>query len=513
MSTAGRYSCLRLILGDQLHAGHSWFRTVDPDVLYVLAELPQELGYVRHHRQKVLAFFAAMQTFARALAQADHAVLHLTLDDTKDHASLPELLNALCSKYDIERFEYQQPDEYRLDRQLSALSRTLPCPVTCVDSEHFLTPRDAWNKYPNTRLEYFYRALRKEYRVLLTPEGTPEGGQWNYDAENRQRLPDKVELPEPLKFAHNVSAIEDRLRRHQVETIGEADPERLIWPVSRAESRQLLAYFLRYCLADFGRYQDALPTRGWSLFHSRLSFSLNTKMLHPLEVIRAAEDHWRANSDDITLAQVEGFIRQVLGWREYVRALYWAKMPDYRSTNHLQASRPLPGWYWTGQTGMACLAGAIDQSLQYAYAHHIQRLMVTGTFALLAGIDPDEVDAWYLGIYVDAIEWVELPNTRGMSQYADGGLLASKPYAASGQYINKMGDYCKHCRYKVKERTGPDSCPLNSLYWHFLHRHEERLQDNPRLKLVYANWRRQPVEQQRAILDTAESYLGQLETL
>jgi len=504
---------VRLILGDQLNASHSWFQSPDDDVLFVMAELPQETAYVVHHRQKVLAFFAAMRRFASALEQTGHRVRYFTLDDSAAYADLPELLRSVLSETSAEMFGYQWPDEYRLDQQLADFARTLDLPVSVADTEHFLTARGAWERYSTHRMEYFYRALRREYQVLLDDDGKPLGGQWNFDADNRARLPREAALPEPLVFATDVTDIDQMLNRHDVQTLGVANPSALLWPVSRAQSRELLQYFLKHLLPAFGRYQDAMTPDGWSLYHSRLSFSLNTKMLHPLEVIRAAEAHWQANQAQITLAQVEGFIRQILGWREYVRALYWHHMPDYRQRNHLSAQRPLPDYYWTGKTDMACMAHAIGQSLEYAYAHHIQRLMVTGNFALLAGVHPDALDHWYLGIYIDAIEWVELPNTRGMSQYADGGLMGSKPYAASGQYINKMSHYCKTCVYDVKAKTGEGSCPFNSLYWHFLNRHRKRLGDNPRMKLVYANWDRQAPAQRKEVLATAEAYLNRLNTL
>ncbi len=504
---------VKLILGDQLNASHSWFKTPDPEVVFVMAELLQEAEYVVHHRQKLLAFFAAMRGFAAALKQAGHRVRYFTLDDSAAFADLPELLQHVLSGESADAFAYQQPDEHRLDQQLADFGRRLKLPVSVVDSEHFLTGRDAWSKYSTHRMEYFYRALRREYQVLLDTGGKPLGGRWNFDADNRERLPKEDALPAPLQFAMDATDIDQMLDRHGVDSLGQANPAALLWPVNRSQSRELLQYFLTHLLPAFGRYQDAMTTEGWSLYHSRLSFSLNTKMLHPLEVIRAAETHWRDHQDDVSLAQVEGFIRQILGWREYVRALYWQHMPDYRQRNYLAADRPLPDFYWTGKTDMACMAHAIGQSLEYAYAHHIQRLMVTGNFALLAGVDPDAVDAWYLGIYIDAIEWVELPNTRGMSQYADGGLMGSKPYAASGQYINKMSHYCGSCRYRVKEKTGEGSCPFNSLYWHFLDRQRERLRDNPRMKLVYANWDRQKPEQRQAVLATAESYLARLDSL
>lgn len=505
---------LRLILGDQLNARHSWFGAPDTSVLYVMAELRQETDYVVHHRQKVLAFFAAMRNFAQALRETGHKLAYFTLDDSADYQDLPELLAQLIKREKVTCFEYQQPDEYRLDRQLKDFCNRLTIDNACVSGEHFLTERDAWQRYPNGRMEYFYRALRKQYRVLIDDEQKPLGGQWNFDKDNREALPRNAKpWSEPLTFARDVSDIDAMLKHHGVKTLGRADPKMLLWPTTRREARRLLTFFLNHCLPDFGRYQDAMTPAGWSLFHSRLSFSLNSKMLHPLEVIRAAEQHWREHQNQITLAQVEGFIRQILGWREYLRALYWNQMPAYATCNKLLAQRKLPEFYWSGKTSMACMAQAIGQSLDYAYAHHIQRLMVTGNFALLAGIHPDEVDAWYLGIYIDAIEWVEMPNTRGMSQFADGGLVASKPYAASGQYIKKMGHYCRDCYYDVTRKTGPGSCPFNSLYWHFVDRQRPRLQDNARMKLVYANWDRQSESTRRQVLDTAEAYLSQLDTL
>lgn len=335
---------LRLVLGDQLNAGHSWFRTPDPAVCYLMAELRQETDYCRHHRQKVLAFFAAMRAFAAALGKAGHRVCYLTLDESARWPDLPSLLTAQLEAHQADSFAWQSPDEWRLASQLQAWAASLAIPATEVESEHFLTPRDGWQRYPHSRMEFFYRALRRQYQVLLDERGQPLGGRWNFDAENRARLPASQPIPAPLTFANEVSDIDAMLTRHGVSTIGEADASKLPWPITRRQSRELLAHFLAHCLPHFGRYQDALSERGWSLFHSRLSFSLNSKMLHPLEVIRAAEAHWQANQATITLAQVEGFIRQILGWREFVRALYWEKMPAYRRSNFLGAERPLPGF-------------------------------------------------------------------------------------------------------------------------------------------------------------------------
>ncbi|WP_417766184.1 cryptochrome/photolyase family protein [Spongiibacter tropicus] len=517
------YQRLRLILGDQLNASHSWFRENNPQTLYVIAEMHQETHYCRHHIQKLCAFFAAMDAFARALQQAGHEVLHLTLDDTVDDPDFPALLSRLCRDYDIRELEYQQPDEYRLAQQLA--DGRLPDGVVrrVVDSEHFLLPFEEIPDYfrpgKAQKMEFFYRKLRRRFGILMDgPNGDePRGGRWNFDSENRQSLrgSDLAEIPEPLCFSKPMKAVLNRLQRHDVQSIGNAaDP--LPWPISRQQSLALLRYFCDALLPNFGRYQDAMtghsPHR-WSLYHSRLSFAMNAKLLSPATVINAALRAHEARPEAINLAQVEGFIRQILGWREFVRGIYWANMPDYAEKNALGAHASLPNWYWDGNTRMRCLQQSITQSLEHAYAHHIQRLMVTGNFALMAGVNPDEVDAWYLGIYVDAIEWVELPNTRGMSQYADGGLLGSKAYAASANYLQKMSDYCGDCHYHPKEKIGERACPFNSLYWDFMLRHREKFSRNPRIGMVYKNWDKMETGRQRAILDQAHWNKGHLNEL
>ncbi|MDG9666701.1 cryptochrome/photolyase family protein [Hahella sp. CR1] len=511
---------LRLLLGDQLNAAHSWFRETDPGVLYVIAELPQEVDYVVHHVQKVCAFFASMQAFADALRKAGHEVLHLTLDDTQEFADLPALLKHLCERHQVRRFEYQRPDEYRLLQQMERLQLGERIEIAPADTEHFLLPfaeiSDHFVRGEHLTMENFYRRMRKRFDILMQ-NGAPLGGKWNFDSENRNKIKAEqlADIPDPLCFDNDVSAILERLRRHGAKTFGVAH-ERLLWPVTRRQAQQLLQHFCERCLPQFGRYQDAMTDAveaQWSLYHSRLSFALNTKMLHPMQVIRAALERYEQANGDISLPQIEGFVRQILGWREYVRGVYWANMPEYMQSNALDAGRRLPGYFWDGDTHMRCVSKVVGQSLQYAYAHHIQRLMVTGNFCLLTGIDPDQVDEWYLGVYVDAIEWVEAPNTRGMSQFADGGLIATKPYVSGGAYIHRMSDYCKGCRYDVKAKTGANACPFNSFYWRFIERHRERLQHNPRLAMIYRTWERFSQEQRREILAQAEDYLERIESL
>jgi deoxyribodipyrimidine photolyase-related protein len=359
-------------------------------------------------------------------------------------------------------------------------------------------------------MEFFYRRMRKEHNILMDGD-EPVGGQWNFDKENRLPLGKDTDVPQPLTFGHDVTAIKKRLQKHKINTIGRMS-DQLIWPCSRKESQKLLRFFIKHMLPNFGTYQDALSEEHWSVFHSRLSFSMNNKMLHPMEVIKAVESAFHER-EDISISQAEGFIRQILGWREFVRAIYWQSMPGYEDKNYFDARRNLPDYFWTGKTNMACMARAIGQSLDYAYAHHIQRLMVTGNFSLLAGINPKQVHEWYLSIYIDALEWVEAPNTLGMSLFADGGKLASKPYSAGGNYIHKMSNHCQQCHYNVKAKHGTDSCPFNSLYWHFLDRHQDKLGNNHRLRMIYRNWEKRDKQEKEAVLSTAQYYLDHIETL
>ncbi len=515
----GAFHSLRLILGDQLNGQHSWYDKQDDGVLYLIAELPQEARYVKHHIQKLCAFFIAMQAFAEQLQQQGHQVLHLTLDHTAEYDSLDALISDICERTGISHFAYQRPDEYRLLVQLQDLLPGKDVTIEECDTEHFLLPFNDIDRHlsaqQHNRMESFYRKMRKRTGWLMQ-DNKPLGDKWNYDQQNRNKLKadDLDALPEPLCFSHATEQVKARIDTHRIAYFGTIGAQ-LIWPCTRAHAQQLLDFFCAHCLPCFGQFQDAMTGRSphrWSLYHSRLSFALNTKLLSPHEVITQAIKTFE-QQENISLAQIEGFVRQILGWREYVRAIYWLNMPHYSNCNALDAQRALPAFFWNGNTRMRCQQQAIQQSLDYAYAHHIQRLMVTGNFCLLAGIQPADVDAWYLGIYIDAIEWVELPNTRGMSQFADGGWIATKPYAASGNYINKMSDYCRDCEYEVKESTGDSSCPLNSLYWRFMIRHRERLEKNPRTGMLFGHWDKRDAQDKQAVLDRAEWCLNHLETL
>ena len=511
---------LRLILGDQLNPMHSWFEQIDEDVIYVIAELHQEARYTKHHIQKIMAFFVAMYDFSQYLKSKGHRVCYLTLDDTAKVKDLTELINELTVRYSSESFTFQRPDEFRLRTQLASMNNPLNLAVYEVDTEHFLLPFDELPSHfkaaTHVRMENFYRHMRKRFSILMKGS-QPEGGAWNFDASNRQtfKKTDIKLIPKPLTFDNAAEHFLKRIKRYNIPTIGE-ETSNIAYPINREQSLVLLDFFCKYQLANFGDFQDAMTVASpyaWSLYHSRLSFSINCKMLNPMEVIRTALTAFEKSDGAITLSQIEGFVRQILGWREYVRGMYWANMPNYAQQNFLEANRNLPGFFWNGNTKMQCLKSAISQSLEHAYAHHIQRLMITGNFALLAGISPSQVDEWYLGIYIDAIEWVELPNTRGMALFSDGGWIATKPYAASGNYVNKMSDYCKDCHYNVKEKIGVNACPLNSLYWNFIDANYDKFASNHRMSFPIRNWDKMDEIKKIEIRENATNILNNLDEL
>lgn len=501
---------LRLILGDQLNSHHSWFHKVDERITYVLMEIRTETDYALHHVQKVVGIFAAMRQFSEELKRNQHQVIYLNIKDTENLQAFDKNLTRLIQIHGFTHFEYQFPDEYRLDEVLKTFTSTLNISHKTYDSEHFLSTRQELGEFFKGKkmflMESFYRYMRKKHDVLM--QGSePYSGKWNYDSENRQKLPLSHQIISPLGFENDVTDILNDVKDTSIKTIGHIDEKNFHWPVNRKQSLSLLDYFLKECLPFFGTYQDAMTPKSWSIYHARISFSLNIKLISPLEVINKAIEHWQANPNQIQINQLEGFVRQILGWREYMRGIYWNKMPEYATLNYFNHQHKLPDWFWTGNTKMNCLKHSIHQSLEYAYAHHIQRLMVTGNFMLLAGIHPNEADAWYLGIYIDAFEWVEITNTRGMSQFADGGIVGTKPYVSSASYIDKMSHYCGTCHYQKAKKTGEKACPFNSLYWNFYNQHEDKLAKNPRIGMMYNIWHKMKSEDKVAILQQAQFYL------
>lgn len=507
---------LRLILGDQLNSNHSWFKSVDDSVVYVMMEVRSETDYVQHHIQKIVGIFASMRFFATELQSNKHQVIYIKLHDENNHQSFDKNIEKLISDYKFTHFEYQLSDEYRVDLDLKELCQSISISSSVVDSEHFFTSRtelgDFFEGKKTFLMESFYRMLRKKHNVLM--EGNnPLTGKWNYDSENRKKLPKNHKPTSPLVFKNDVSEIVNQLQKTDVKIIGTIDASNFVWPINRKQSLQLLDFFATHCLELFGSYQDAMTPNEWSLYHARISFSMNVKMISPQEVIERVIAEWESRSEEIEYNQLEGFVRQIIGWREYMRGIYWNKMPEFADMNFFNNQEKLPDWFWTGKTKMNCLKDSINQSLNFAYAHHIQRLMVTGNFALLAGVHPDEVDAWYLGIYIDAFQWVEITNTRGMSQFADGGIVGTKPYVSSASYIDKMSHYCGSCFYKKSIKVGDKACPFNSLYWNFYDKNEDKLAKNPRIGMMYTVWRKMKPDDKTALLQQADYYLKNINEL
>jgi len=478
---------LRLVLGDQLNNQHSWFKENDKNTIYLMAEMRQETDYVKHHIQKIVAFFLSMRNFANKLQDENHTVIYFKISDKNNPQELEKLIQNCIEENSVEKFEYQLPDEYRLDQQLKSICSRLTIKSEVFDTEHFYTSRTELSEFFEGKklllMENFYRMMRKKHHVLM--DGSqPSGNQWNFDKDNRLKYKGQVPIPDAIIFSQNIEDLLIEIKESKCSTFGKIDATQFNWPTSRKQCLEQLDFFCKKLLPYFGDYEDASHTDEKFLFHSRLSFAMNSKMISPKEVINTVVAYYYQNSEAITINQVEGFVRQILGWREYVRGIYWKEMPNYSEMNALENYNSLPEFYWTGKTKMNCMQKAISQSLEEAYAHHIQRLMIIGNFSLLTQMHPDEVDAWYLGVYIDAIEWVELPNTRGMSQYADGGILATKPYVSSGSYINKMSNYCGSCHYNVKEKLGEKACPFNSLYWNFLDDKKEHFKNNQRMAMM-----------------------------
>tara|TARA_R110002096_G_scaffold12004_2_gene43619 strand:- start:3022 stop:4554 length:1533 start_codon:yes stop_codon:yes gene_type:complete len=480
---------LRLILGDQLNIKHSWFKERRDNITYCLFEMRQETDYVTHHIQKVIGFFSAMRQFANDLTNDGHNVEYFKINDDDNTQSLVDNLSFLIDKHTMECFEYMYPDEYRLDKQLADFCKSLNIETKAVSAEHFYTNREDLADFFEGKKQYlmesFYRDMRKKYNILMV-SGQPEGGKWNYDKSNRNKWKGDVDIPRYKLFKNDVSEIVDAIKTAKIKTIGKFETKTFPYPITRQQALEQLKYFCEELLIHFGDYQDAMHTGEDYLFHSRLSFAINLKLISPKDVVKTVMNYYRKHGEDIDISQVEGFIRQIIGWREYMRGMYWALMPAYKTKNELDNHNKLPDFFWTGDTKMNCLKHAITNSLDNGYAHHIQRLMITGNYALLTQTNPDEVDDWYLGIYVDALEWVQLTNTRGMSQFADGGKIATKPYVSSGSYINKMSNYCSDCHYNKSKKIEADACPFNSLYWNFLDDKREQLGNNFRMGMMYS---------------------------
>ena len=500
---------LVLVLGDQLSPGIAALARADRSRdAVVMAEVMEEATYVRHHPKKIALFFAAMRKFASRLEAEGWRVLYTRLDDPENAGSIPGELLRRAAETGASEVLATEPGEWRLIARLNEV----PLSVTMVEDDRFLASHAefaAWAEgRKQLRMEWFYREMRRKTGLMMEGDA-PAGGQWNYDHDNRKPASGDLFRAPPPSFQPDavVEEVLDLVAARFPDHFGALRPFRFATDAEGAEAA--LAHFLNHHLPTFGDYQDAMLAGDRYLSHAVISAYMNMGLLEPLAVCRRAEAEWRAGR--APLNAVEGFIRQIIGWREFVRGIYFLEGPDYAARNALGHDRRLPPLYWGAKTRMACLSHAVTQTREEAYAHHIQRLMVTGNFALLAGVDPAEVHEWYLAVYWDAIEWVEAPNTVGMSQFADGGVVGSKPYVSSGAYIDRMSDYCRGCAYDVKAKTGPGACPFNLLYWHFLDRHRARFEGNPRMAQMYRTWDRMDETRRHAVIAEAGAFLSRME--
>lgn len=503
---------LRFVLGDQLTRGVSSLADLDParDIV-LMVEVEAEARYVPHHKQKIAFLLAAMRHFAEALRAEGIRVDYVRLNEAGNTQSFTGELARAVERHAPASVIATEPGEWRVREMMADWAETLPVPVHIREDDRFFCSHAEFAALGRARktgrMEFFYREMRRRTGLLMRGDA-PEGGQWNFDPENRRSLPRGLRVPSRRRFTP------DALTREVIDLVAArfgghfGDLEPFGWAVTRADALRALDHFIEDTLPGFGDYQDAMKAGEDFLFHSLISPYLNCGLLTAREVCARAEEAFRSGAAPINA--VEGFIRQILGWREFVRGLYWAEMPGYAGSNHLGATRDLPAMYWTGDTPMRCMAECIGATRRHAYAHHIQRLMVTGNFALLAGVAPAQIEEWYLAVYADAFEWVELPNVHGMVMHADGGRLGSKPYAASGAYIDRMSDYCKGCAFDPKIKRGPGACPFNYLYWNFLIENETVLSANPRLAMPYRTLARMPAAQRTEIVADATAFLAGL---
>jgi len=503
---------LILVLGDQLTPTLSSLAAGDPVRDRVLmAELHDEATYVRHHKKKIAFLFSAMRHFAEELRALGWTVDYVQLDAPDNQGSFTAQVEQAVATHRPARLLVTEGGEWRVMEMMKAWQSQFSIPVDILPDDRFLCTHAAFKHWASNRkqlrMEYFYRDMRRQTGLLMEGD-QPVGGKWNFDAENRKAADINLFMPRPKSCPPDaitqevLSLVDARFGNH----FGDLAP---FWfAVTRADAEAAFAAFVQHALPHFGDYQDAMLVGEPFLYHAVISQYLNCGLLDPLRICQQVESAYRAGKAPLNAA--EGFIRQIIGWREYVRGIYWLKMPGYDHNNFFGHTRPLPDFYWTAETDMACIKATVSQTRKQAYAHHIQRLMVTGNFAMLAGIDPHALHQWYLSVYADAYEWVELPNTMGMSQFADGGLLASKPYAASGAYINRMSNYCGSCRYDVKQRTGRDACPFNALYWDFIARHRDKIGHNPRMAQMVRTYDKFAPDEQQRIADSAKTFLAGL---
>ena len=500
-----------VILGDQLTCNISSLRNCNKQQdIILMCEILEECTTPKHHKKKIAFTLSCMRHFATELKEQGFNVCYVKLDDAKNtHSFKSEILRA-TKKYNSQKVIITYPGEYRVLQSLNSL-RSEGIDLQLQEDDRFLCSREQFQDFARGRksllMESFYRQMRLKYDVLMD-KGKPIGGKWNYDAENRKPPKKNMKIPkyyqsEPDEITKTViNLVNEKFPNH----FGDIEP--FYFAVNKSQAMAAFEKFINERLANFGNYQDAMIEGEDFMFHSHVGFYLNNGLLDALQSIKLVESEYYKGK--ITINSAEGFIRQILGWREYIRGIYWLKMPEYKQLNFLDPNNKLPEFYWNGNTKMNCIKECVRSTKQNAYAHHIQRLMVLGNFALIAGVNPDEVNEWYLLVYADAYEWVELPNVSGMVLFADGGILATKPYAASGSYINKMSDYCRNCSYDVKEKNGKDACPFNYLYWNFLIKNKDLLSKNHRMAMIYRTLEKFDKEKIANIKSDSQEFLAKI---
>ncbi len=511
----GCMGALRLILGDQLSYSISSLEGCSKKQdLILMCEVEEEATYVKRHKKKMVFIFSAMRHFASELSQKGYRVHYTKLDDKGNTGSFTGEVKRIAKQHKVERIIVTHPGEYRVLEAIQQWEKNLNVPVKIREDSRFLCQQKDfidWSEgRKQLRMEHFYQSMRKKFSVLMDGN-KPVGGKWNYDAQNRKPAREGERFPKPFRVDPDKTTREviTLVSKHFDTHFGDIHP--FEWAVTRDQAIQALDLFISRHLKNFGDFQDMMIQGEPILYHAQISFYLNCGLLLPLECIQKAEAAYHKGA--APLNAVEGFIRQIMGWREYVRGIYWLRMPGYAKENYFNAKENLPNLYWTAKTQMNCLRQCVLETKQNAYAHHIQRLMILGNFALLIGVEPKQINAWFLIVYADAFEWVEMPNVMGMAVFADGGYLASKPYAASGRYIHKMSNYCKSCHYSVTQKTGKEACPFNYLYWNFIGKNQEKLESNFRMGMVYNTYQRMDKERQKAILEDSERFLKELNSV
>jgi deoxyribodipyrimidine photolyase-related protein len=503
---------LIIIFGDQLSLDISSldYCTQDNDII-LMCEVYHEASFVKHHKKKIAFLFSAMRHFSDTLKNLGFNVDYVKLDDADNTHTFESEVKRALEKFKCQKIILTEPSEYRVLENVKSWANAFNIPVDIREDNRFLCSHSEFadwaGKHKQLRMEFFYREMRKKYHILMDYD-KPEGGEWNYDSQNRKPPSDNLEIPKPFVAENDAITLEviELVATRFASHFGTLD--NFYFAVTRNQALQVLNKFITERLINFGDYQDAMIENEPWLYHSHISFYINCGLLNPLECIEAVQKAYYEKH--VPLNATEGFIRQILGWREYIRGIYWLRMPEYADLNFFNADKNLPEFYWTAKTKMNCLRQCVLDTQNNAYAHHIQRLMVLGNFALLAGIDPKQVNEWFLIVYADAYEWVEMPNVTGMILYADGGYLASKPYAAGGNYINKMSNYCKNCSYKVTQKNGDNACPFNYLFWDFLIRNRSKLEKNPRIGMMYRTFDKMDSDKKTAIKLDSERFLKNL---